>query len=202
MKPLTRRQMEVLSFLASYITEHGYPPSIREIAAFFAISVKGAYDHIKALERKGKVRVGSNRSRALEIVENEPATTRVEMLEVPILGRVAAGVPLLAAENLVGSMKLPADELRDGEYFVLSVQGDSMIGAGILDGDLAVIRRQQVADNGAIIVAMLDDAVTLKRFYREPTRVQLRAENPAYPPIYTREAQIVGCLARIVRRYE
>ena len=202
MKPLTCRQTEVLSFLAAYITEHGYPPSIREIAAFFTISVKGAYDHIKALERKGKVRVGSNRSRALEIIENEPATTRVEMLEVPVLGRVAAGVPLLAAENLDGSMKLPADELRDGEYFALVVRGDSMTGAGILDGDLAVIRRQQVADNGAIIVAMLDDAVTLKRFYREPTRVQLRAENPAYPPIYTREAQIVGCLARIVRRYE
>lgn len=200
MKTLTDRQQAVLDFIAAFIEEHAYPPTIREIADRFSISVKGAYDHVKALEKKGKLRLGENRSRALEIVRDERHERSV--VEVPLLGVVAAGKPIFAEENFSGRVPIPADMVRQASNcFALTVRGDSMRDAGIFHGDIAVIEERPTADNGEIVVAMIDDAVTLKRFFRENNRVKLMAENPAYSPIYTQDVKILGRLKGIIRKY-
>ena len=199
MKTLTARQQAVLDFIAEYLEAHAYPPTIREIADSFAISVKGAYDHVKALEKKGKIRLGENRSRALEIVRDEKRERNV--VEVPLLGVVAAGKPIFAEENFSGRVPVPADIVRQTSCFALTVRGDSMKDAGIFHGDIAVIEERQSAENGEIVVAMIDDAVTLKRFFRENNRVKLVAENPSYSPIYTQDVKILGRLKGIIRKY-
>jgi repressor LexA len=199
MKGLTKRQQQVLSFLRDFIEKHKYPPTIREIAGNFEISVKGAYDHIKALEKKNIIKCDINRSRAIEIVDDDKAE---ELITVPILGNVAAGIPLFAEENLDGEIKLPGSVVGRGPHFALRVRGDSMEEAGILDGDIAVFIQQNTADNGTIVVAMVNEAVTLKRFFKEKNRVKLKAENPVYPPIYTQNIQILGKLISIYRCYE
>jgi repressor LexA len=202
MKPLTRRQTEVLDFIRGYISGNKYPPTIREISDHFTISVKGAYDHVKALEKKEWIRCDTNRSRAIEVLGSSDEFGDDPVVSVPLLGTVAAGTPLLAEENYEGSVSVPRSLLGNKRYFAVNVHGDSMIGAGIMDGDTAIIAQQPVAENGEIVVAMVEEAVTLKRFYREHNRIQLKSENPAYPPIYTREARILGKLAHIVRSYE
>lgn len=174
---------------------------MREIASHFKISPKGAYDHIKALEKKNKIHCNINRSRAIEIIESEEDSK--PMLKVPLLGHVAAGIPLLAEENLEGTISLPIESLGNGNFFALHVQGDSMQDAGILDGDIAVFIERQTADNGDIVVARInDEAVTLKRFFKEKNRVKLKAENPVYPPIYTQNVRVLGKLRKIIRNYE
>jgi repressor LexA len=199
MKTLTVRQKEVLDFISSYIEEHAYPPTIREMAERFSISVKGAYDHVKALEKKGHIRLGENRSRALELTSRERPERSV--VEVPLLGAVAAGRPITANENYSGTIHVPADMVRAAPCFALSVRGDSMKDVGIFHGDIAVIEQRQSADDGEIVVAMIDDAVTLKRFFRESNRVKLMAENPAYAPIYTQDVKILGRLRGLIRKY-
>lgn len=199
MKELTKRQEQVLTFLRNYLENHKYPPTIREIAHHFEISVKGAYDHLKALEKKHIIRCDINRSRAIEIIDNRDAE---DIISVPILGNVAAGIPLFAEENFEGELKIAADDLPKGKFFALRVKGDSMQDAGIIDGDTAVFLQQNVVDNGTIVVAMVNEAVTLKRFFKEKNRIKLKAENPVYPPIYTQNTQILGKLVRIIRNYE
>lgn len=199
MKTLTARQQAVLDFIAQFIDEHAYPPTIREIADSFSISVKGAYDHVKALEKKGKLRLGENRSRALELVRDDKRERSI--VEVPLLGVVAAGKPILAEENFSGRIPVPADMVKHTSCFALTVRGDSMKDAGIFHGDVAVIEERPTAENGEIVVAMIDDAVTLKRFFRENNRVKLVAENPAYSPIYTQDVKILGRLKGIIRKY-
>jgi len=199
MKNLTKRQSEVLDFIKAFIESHKYPPTIREIAQNFKISVKGAYDHVKALEKKDVISCDTNRSRAIEIHSEE---NEIEILSVPILGHVAAGMPLMASENFEGYISIPSDMLKAGEYFALNVKGDSMINAGILDGDMALIKQIPTAENGEIVVAMIDDAVTLKRFYKEKNRVKLQAENDSFSPIYTQDIKILGKLVKIFRDYE
>lgn len=200
MKAATRRQTEVLNFLKSYLRGHKYPPTIREVAGHFGISVKGAYDHVKALEKKGLIACNNNRSRAIEILEDsESAAT--EQVHIPLLGHVAAGQPLFAEENNEGSLAMPVSMVGRGQVFALRIEGESMIDAGIFDGDIAIFNRQNQAENGQIVVAMVDEAVTLKRFYQEKNRVRLQAENPAYPPIYTADARILGRLVTIIRSY-
>ncbi len=200
MKAPTRRQTEVLDFLKSFLSGHKYPPTIREIAAHFGISVKGAYDHVKALEKKGLIACDNNRSRAIEIIETQSDSDDIQR-QVPLLGHVAAGMPLFAEENNEGSLSLPASMVGSGDVFALRVEGESMIGAGIMDGDVAVFSHQPNAENGQIVVAMVDEAVTLKRFYKEKNRVRLQAENPAYPPLYTADVRILGRLVALVRSY-
>ncbi|MFP4375628.1 MAG: transcriptional repressor LexA [Spirochaetales bacterium] len=201
MKDLTARQRVVLGFIRGFLREHRFPPTIREISEHLEVSVKGAYDHVKALEKKGHIRIDSNRSRTIELIA-EPPEEQPQTVEVPILGNVAAGLPLLAAENLEGSVQIPRAQLRSGKHFALNVRGDSMTGAGIMDGDVAIFRQQPVAENGDIVVAMVDEAVTLKRFFKEKNRVRLQAENEAYPPIFTQNVRILGKLAQLVRSYE
>jgi repressor LexA len=201
MREITRRQSEVLDYIKSFIDDHHFPPTIREISEHFSISVKAAYDHVKALEKKGFLKIDNNRSRTIEVLGREEPGEH-EMLEIPVLGNVAAGVPLLAEENLEGKVRLPAEHLGRGDHFALHVRGDSMRDVGIMDGDLAIFRQQQVADNGDIVVAMVEEAVTLKRFFKEKNRVRLQAENPDYPPIFTQNVRVLGRLAHLIRTYE
>ncbi len=200
MKGPTKRQSEVLNFIRSFVLKHKYPPTIREIATHFNISVKGAYDHLKALEKKELIFCNTNRSRAIEIIDNEQSDNEIQV-KIPILGNVAAGTPLFAEENYQGSVSLPLSMVGTGTIFALKVEGDSMTGAGIMDGDIAVFRQQPSAENGEIVAAMVNEAVTLKRFYKETNRVRLQPENPDYNPIYTADIRILGRLKQIIRNY-
>jgi len=199
MKQLTGRQQEVLDFLTSFIKENSYPPTIRETAKAFSISVKGAYDHIKALEKKGAIKLQENRSRALEIIskkENDNSVT-----ELPILGAIAAGNPILAEENWTETIRVPAEYARKGSSFALRVKGDSMRDVGIRSGDIAIIEQQQTAEDGEIVAALIEDSATLKRFFKENNRIRLQSENPDYAPIYTQDLRILGKLKAIIRSY-
>jgi repressor LexA len=199
MKGLTDRQKEVLEFLNDYIDKHSFPPTIRETAKAFSISVKGAYDHLKALEKKGAIKLQENCSRAIEIVSR--TENQDSIVEVPILGSVAAGKPIFADENWAGSVKIPAEFARHGTFFALKVRGDSMKDVGIFGGDFAIVEQRQTAENGDIVVALIDDSVTLKRFFKETNRVRLQAENQDYAPIFSQNVRILGKLRVILRSY-
>ena len=201
MKEPTKRQLEVLSFITDYLDDHAYPPTIRELADHFTISVKGAQDHVTALKKKGLLRQGDKKSRTMELVK-----TRVEdrdFLEIPVLGTVAAGKPILAEENKDGFIRLPRSMVKKNrDYFALRVKGDSMTGVGIMEGDLAVIEQQNLVQNGEIAVVMLEDSVTLKTFYQENASIRLQPENANYAPIFcTGDVRVLGRLAHILRSY-
>jgi repressor LexA len=203
MKELTKRQKEVLSFIAAYIKSHSYPPTIREIGDHFAISVKGAYDHIAALKRKKCLKQDNNRSRTMELLQSKVDEDLGTVTKVPIVGTVAAGAPILSEENWEGTITLHQSMLKKNKvYFAVRVRGDSMSGAGIMDGDMAIIEKMTVVKNGEIAVAVIDDAVTLKRFFKENARIKLQAENPDYKPIYCQDVRILGRLAQIIRHYK
>ena len=199
MKQLTARQQEILDFLKGFIEKNSYPPTIRETAKAFSISVKGAYDHIKALEKKGVIKLQENRSRALEIVSKKENDDSVA--EIPVLGSIAAGNPIFAEENWKGTVRIPSEYARSGTCFAIRVKGDSMRDAGIHSGDLAIIEQRPTAENGDIVAALIEDSATLKRFFRENNRIRLQAENPDYAPIYTQDVRILGKLKAILRSY-
>ena len=200
MKELTQRQQEVLAFIVEYIACHAYPPTIRELGEHFSISVKGAYDHVDALKKKGRLKNGGKRSRTMEVIHAGGGRTENAFVSIPILGTVAAGRPILSDENYEGALPVHQSLLNpQANYFILKVRGDSMIQAGIMDGDLAIIENRETAQNGDIIVAVVDEAVTLKRFFRENARIRLQAENPAYSPIYSQDVRIIGRLSGIYR---
>ena len=202
MKELTERQKEVLSFIADYINNHSYPPTIREIAEYFTISVKGAHDHVMALRRKNCLKQSEKRSRTMELARPRDIEDLGRMSKIPIVGTVAAGTPILAEENWEGTLAMHQSMLKKNRsYFALRVRGDSMSGAGIMDGDMAIIEKQNVVRNGEIAVAVVDNAVTLKRFYKENSRIKLQAENPVYKPIYCQDLRILGRLFQIIRTY-
>ena len=191
-----------MDFIAGYINTHTYPPTIREVADFFSISVKGAHDHLAALRKKGLLKQGDKRSRTMELIRTGEEGD--DFIEVPILGTVAAGRPILSIENMDGSIRLHRSFTRNGgKYFALHVKGDSMEDAGIMNGDTAVIEQCDAVRNGEIAVVMLDDdAVTLKTFYRENTRIRLQPENTKYSPIFcSRDVRVLGRLAHILRSY-
>ena len=201
MKKLTERQEEVLSFIKMFINTNKYPPTMREIASSFQMTANGAYDHVKALEKKGKIHCDVKRSRAIGVIDDEKE--KEEIIDIPLLGNVAAGIPLFTEENFDGYIKIAASNLSTGTHFALIVKGDSMQDIGIMDGDTAIMIQKQTAENGDIIVAMVnDEAVTLKRFFKEKNRIRLKAENPVYPPIYSQNVRILGKLQYLVRSYE
>jgi len=200
MKELTDRQKQVLSFIADYIKKNSYPPTIREIADHFSISVKGAHDHITALRKKGHLKHTDKRPRTMGLIHSRPEDA--DLMSIPILGTVAAGMPILSEENYDGNVLLHRTMLKKNKkYFALKIKGDSMSGAGILEGDTAIIEKQNTVHNGEIAVALIDEAVTLKRFYKESTRIRLQAENPAYKPIYSQDVKILGRLYTLIRTY-
>ena len=202
MKELTERQKEVLSFIADYINNHSYPPTIREIAEYFTISIKGAYDHVAALRRKNCLTQNEKCPRTLELTYSREHEVFGKMSKIPIVGTVAAGRPILAEENWEGTLPVHQSMLKKNrKYFALRVRGDSMSGAGIMDGDMAIIEKLNVVKDGEIAVAVVEEAITLKRFYRENTRFRLQAENPAYKPIYCQDVRILGRLFQVIRTY-
>ena len=201
MKGITDRQKEVLTFISSFTETSGYPPTVREISDHFGISIRAVQDHILALQKKGFLSQAQKRARSIKVLsdsgESAPFVGRV-----PLLGTIAAGKPLLCEENLDGYLNLTEPFVRPGKsYFALRVRGQSMINAGILEGDLAVIEQASTAVDGQIIVAVIDDAITLKRYYKEAGRIRLQPENPSFQPIYCDDLRIVGILSNIVRTY-
>ena len=203
MKTLTDRQREVLDFIAQFTDDNVYPPTVREIGEHFDISLRAVQDHIAALQKKGNLSQTQKRSRSLRVIKDERTKEPEAFVsKVPLLGTVAAGKPLLCEENLDGYVTLTEPFIRPGKtYFALHVRGQSMIKAGILEGDLAIIEQGEVALDGQIVVAVIDNAITLKRFYREETRIRLQPENEDFQPIYCQDVRIVGILSSIVRTY-
>ncbi|RKX99716.1 repressor LexA [Candidatus Poribacteria bacterium] len=197
-RELTERQREVLDFIKEKIRENGYPPTIREIGERFGISEKGAYDHLRALERKGYIRRRPRKTRAIEVLE--PMEEEGDVIRVPIVGRIAAGEPLFAQENLEGELPLPRELFGDGELFALRVRGESMVEDGIFDGDYVIVRRQSHAEPGDIVVALIGDEATIKRFYRERGRIKLVPANSSMKAIYVTEAQIQGKVIGVIRK--
>jgi repressor LexA len=204
MKGLTLRQKEVLDFIRNFVSEHRFPPTIREISQFFQVSPKSAHDHVRAMEKKGALSFNKNRSRTIEVLDGSGLREEGVRM-IPVVGTVAAGNPVFADENLEGYLPVSERYLKKGEYFALRVKGDSMIDAGILNGDLAIILKQNTACDGDIVVALVNDEnATLKRFYQEKNRVRLEAENPAFKTRYEqkRNVLVLGRLAHVMRAYE
>ncbi|MFA6857515.1 MAG: transcriptional repressor LexA [Treponema sp.] len=203
MRLITDRQKEVLAFISTFTEENSYPPTVREISEHFGISLRAVQDHIAALQKKGYLSLCQKRSRSIRVlVDGREKEVKPFVSKVPLLGTVAAGKPLLSEENLDGYVNLTEPFVRPGRnYFALRVRGTSMINAGILEGDLAVVEQASAAVDGQIVVAVIDDAITLKRYYKEATRVRLQPENPAFQAIYCQDVRIVGILSNIVRTY-
>ena len=203
MRGITDRQKEVLTYISTYTEENSYPPTVRDISEHFGISLLAVQDHILALQKKGYLSQSQKKARSIRVLsdcrDKEPQTY---ISKVPLLGTVAAGKPLLSEENLDGYVNLTEPFVRPGKsYFALRVRGQSMINAGILDGDLAVVEQASTAIDGQIIVAVIDDAITLKRYYKESGRIRLQPENPDFQAIYCTDVRIVGILSNIVRTY-
>lgn len=198
---LTARQKAIYDFLLKTIREKGFAPSMHEIGRQFKIaSTNGVSDHLKALEKKGYIRrVGK---RAIEIANPLSRSALVATRQVPVLGRIAAGKPLLSEENIQGVITIP-DDIGSGERFALQVKGDSMIGAGIMDGDRVIVKQQSTAENGEIVCALIDGEATLKRFFKKDGTVTLKAENEKYPPITVAkgEFRIVGRVVGLLRKF-
>jgi repressor LexA len=203
MKGITDRQREVLDFISAFSEENSFPPTVREIGEHFGVSIRAVQDHIAALQKKGYLSLCQKRSRSIKIlVDERKKDTNIFVDKVPLLGTIAAGKPILSEENYDGYITLTEPFVRPGKtYFALRVRGTSMIGAGILEGDLAIIEQSEVAVDGQIVVAVIDDAITLKRYYKEPSRIRLQPENPAFQAIYCQNVRVVGVLSNIVRTY-
>jgi repressor LexA len=210
---LTGRQQEIWDFLVDYVDRHGYPPTVREIGEKVGLaSPSTVHAHLANLERAGYLRRDPTKPRALELIGHrravaEPVDLRPAEREshaLPLVGQIAAGAPLLAEENVEGYIGVPEPLSRGGEEFLLRVKGDSMINAGILDGDIVVVRRQPDARNGEIVVALAGDdesanEATVKRFFREEGRVRLQPENDALEPIYAAHVAILGRVTGVFR---
>lgn len=204
MKDLTEKQQSILDYIERYIGDQGYPPTIREIGDQFGITAKGAYDHLKAIEKKGYIKSEKNRSRAIELLKTSTGQTPVSagaVINIPLVGRVAAGIPILAEENIEEYLAFPRSMLSEPDVFALRVAGDSMKDAGIMDGDIALIRKQDSANNGDIIVALIDDEATLKYFYKEKKKVRLQPANKSYKPIMVQDVNIVGKMVGVYRQF-
>lgn len=203
MQELTERQRQVLDFIKEQVREKGYPPSVREIGDAVGLrSSSTVHGHLKRLESKGYIRRDPTKPRAIEILGDEMAESQIieDLIAVPVVGNVTAGQPILAVENVEDYFPLPRDFASDEAAFMLRIQGDSMIEAGILDGDYVVVRQQPNAENGDIVVALLEDEATVKRFFKEPDHIRLQPENPIYDPIITTDAQILGKVIGVLRR--
>jgi repressor LexA len=203
---LTKRQQEIWEFLVGYVDSHGYPPTVREIGEHVGLaSPSTVHAHLANLERAGLIKRDPTKPRALELsgrAEREQPVATVR--ELPLVGQIAAGGPLLAEQNIDTYMSVPEPLSRGGEEFLLRVRGDSMVDAGILDGDFVVVRRQQDARDGEIVVALVGDdeaadEATVKRFFRENGRIRLQAENESYQPIYASHVQILGKVIGVFR---
>lgn len=202
-RELTRRQQQILDFIRAEVHRCGYPPSVREIGEAVGLSSSSTvHSHLAALESKGFLRRDPTKPRALEVLDFRETDQAIDVGEVrmlPLVGQVAAGAPILAAENIEQTIPLPAEMVGEST-FILKVRGESMIEAGILDGDFVVVRQQPTANNGDIVVALIDDEATVKTFYKEADRIRLQPENSTMDPIYVRDVTILGKVMALFRR--
>jgi repressor LexA len=204
---LTGRQQEIWTFLTRYVDEHGYPPTVREIGEAVGLaSPSTVHAHLANLERAGLIKRDPSKPRALELRRDpRPEPSRVDDVHrLPLMGEIAAGGPLLAEQNVEDYLAVPEPLARGGEEFLLRVKGDSMVNAGILEGDLVVVRREQTAQDGEIVVALagddeVADEATVKRFFREDGCIRLQPENDALEPIYADHVQILGVVTGVFR---
>ncbi|HHX63178.1 MAG TPA: transcriptional repressor LexA [Epulopiscium sp.] len=197
---LSKKQEEILDFLKSEIKSKGYPPSVRETCVAVGLSsTSTVHAHLKTLEKKGVIRRDPTKPRAIEIIKTEEENASGELIHVPIVGRVTAGVPILAVENIEGYFPIPITYANNKEIYMLNVLGDSMIKANILDGDLILVQEQPSANNGDIVVALLDDSVTVKRFFKENDFVRLQPENDSMNPIFVKDIEILGKVIGLFR---
>jgi len=199
---LTDRQQQILDYIKEQIRQKGYPPSVREIGESVGLSSSSTvHGHLARLEEKGFIRRDPTKPRAIEIMEGDFYLTKHRSVNVPLVGRVTAGAPILAVENLEDSFPLPYELVRNEDVFMLAVRGESMIEAGILDGDYVIVRRQSDARNGEIVVALVgDEEATVKRFFREKDHIRLQPENQYMEPIIAHDVSILGKVVALFRR--
>ncbi|NLL71448.1 MAG: transcriptional repressor LexA [Epulopiscium sp.] len=199
---LSEQQKKILDFLKQEILNKGYPPSVREICEAVGLkSTSTVHGHLERLEKKGYIRRDPTKPRAIEILDESFIGNRRELVNVPIIGKVTAGEPILAVENIEDYFPLPIEYVNNDTVYMLRVQGDSMIEAGIYDHDQILVRKQHTAENGDIVVALIEDSVTVKRFFKESNYIRLQPENPTMAPIILQEVNILGKVIGLFRRF-
>lgn len=201
---LSNKQLEILNYMKSEINKKGYPPSVREICTAVGLrSTSTVHGHLSKLESKGYIRKDPTKPRAIEILNNDPFSDlsyNKEIVHVPVVGKVTAGQPILAVENIEDSIPLSIDFTHNKNTFILTVQGDSMIEAGILNDDYVIVRQQTYASNGDIVVALIEDEATVKRFYKEKDHIRLQPENSLMDPILLKNVIILGKVIGVFRK--
>ena len=197
---ISEKQKEILEYIKQEILNKGYPPAVREICeAVHLKSTSSVHSHLETLEKNGYIRRDPTKPRAIEIMDDTFNLTRREMVNVPVIGNVAAGQPLLAVQNIENYFPIPAEYMPNQETFMLKVKGESMINAGILDGDHILVERQSTASNGEIVVALVDDSATVKTYYKEDGHYRLQPENDTMEPIIVDECSILGKVFGVFR---
>ena len=198
---ISPKQAEILEYIKNEIINRGFPPTVRDICdAVNLKSTSSVHSHLETLERNGYIRRDPTKPRAIEIVDDNFNLTRRELVNVPVVGRVAAGEPILAVENVENYFPIPAEFMPNSQTFMLNIKGESMVNAGILDGDQILVQQQSTAENGEIVVALIDDSATVKTFYKEDGYYRLQPENDAMEPIIVKgELQILGKVIGVFR---
>lgn len=197
---ISKKQTEILEYIKSQILNKGYPPAVREICAAVNLkSTSSVHSHLETLEKLGYIRRDPTKPRAIEIVNDEFNLSRRELRNIPLLGNVAAGQPLFAEQNIESYFPMLSDDLPDGNLFMLNVRGESMINAGIFDGDKIIVQQTVTAKNGDIVVALVEDSATVKTYYKEEGRYRLQPENDTMEPIYVNEVVILGKVVGLFR---
>lgn len=197
---ISAKQQEILEYIKETILKKGYPPAVREICeAVHLKSTSSVHSHLETLEENGYIRRDPTKPRTIEILDDCFNLTRREVVNVPLVGAVAAGQPILAQENIENYFPVPSELLPNQEAFMLKVKGDSMINAGIFDGDQIIVAQQETAENGDIVVALLDDSATVKRFFKETDCIRLQPENDAMDPIFATDVQVLGKVVGLIR---
>ncbi|CAK7044224.1 transcriptional repressor LexA [Tissierella carlieri] len=200
---LTQKQIEILLYIKSEVQRQGYPPAVRDICKGVNLkSTSTVHSHLEKLEAKGYIRKDPTKPRAIEILDKNDdfLLTSKKTVDIPILGKVTAGTPILAVENIEDTYPVPLELVEGHDVFMLKIQGESMIDAGILDGDLVLVREQKAALNGDIVVALLEDEATVKRFFKEKDKIRLQPENQFMEPIYTKDVSILGKVIGLFRK--
>lgn len=199
---ISNKQREILEYIKQEILNKGYPPAVREICEAVDLkSTSSVHSHLETLEKNGYIRRDPTKPRAIEIIDDNFNLTRREVVNVPILGNVAAGQPLLAVENIESYFPIPAEFMPNAETFMLNVKGESMINAGIYDGDQILVEKQSTARNGDIVVALVDDSATVKTFYKENGHIRLQPENDTMDPIIVEDCAILGKVFGVFRLF-
>ena len=199
-RPLTAKQQQILDYIKDEILKKGYPPTVREICETVGLkSTSSVHAHLSTLERNGYIRRDPTKPRAIEICDDSFQVVRTEMTSLPEVGDVAAGIPILAQENIVSYFPVPSEIVPSGESFVLRVRGESMINAGILDGDRIFVNSCNSCNNGDIVVALVDDSATVKTFYKEKDHIRLQPENDTMDPIIVKDCTILGKVVGVFR---